>query len=351
VRAPAATRAPSAFFDELLATWQSAASATGVESRSYRLAGTGLELEFAGSALVEPVTRALGHLPRGRHPDRPLTVHVWDSASTGLDMPRPPWDVEAYAEHGRVSDFCDDEFFTAVERWHRRSLVMVDLARARAIFWTENASDIPYYEIASPLKLVLHSWLRRRGAYFVHAGAVGREHRCALLGGGPGAGKSSAALACVTAGLRLLADDYCVLRPGRPPHVASLYSSAKTDSGLLRRLPSLEPLVSNPDRPPADKAVLFLHEHLPDRVLLEAELRTVLLPRIADGGRTRLRQTSPAAALKAIAPSTIFQLPGDGTETFRQLSEAVRAVPCYELELGADLADVARAVEHAVDGR
>jgi hypothetical protein len=341
--APATARAPRTFFDELGAVWERAAASAGVESRVFGLADTRVRLEFAGPALVEPLTRALAHLAPRATAER-LTVHVWDSESTGVAMLRPPWGVDAYAEHGRVADYCDDELFTAVERWGRRSLVMVELARGRAYVWSEAASNIPYYEIASPLKLVLHAWLRSRGAHFVHAGAVGSERGCLLLGGRPGSGKSSAALSCLAAGWSLIADDYCVLRAGRPPRVASLYSSAKADTDLLERLPALEPLVSNPQRPAGDKAVLFVHEHVPRRVLLESELRAVLLPRVTGTPETRLTPASPAAALAAIAPSTLFQLPGDGTDAFHRLSEAVRQLPCHYLELGESLEDVPAAI-------
>jgi hypothetical protein len=54
---------------------------------------------------------------------------------------------------------------------------------------------------------------------------------------------------------------------------------------------------------------------------------------------------SPVEALKALAPSTLFQLIGASQKDLRAMAELVRKVPCYRLELGTDLAAIPRAIE------
>lgn len=71
----------------------------------------------------------------------------------------------------------------------------------------------------------------------------------------------------------------------------------------------------------------------------------VLVPRIVGGLSTTAVPISPIEALKALAPSTLFQLIGAGQKDFRAMAELVRTVPCYRLELGTDLAAIPRAIE------
>ena len=54
---------------------------------------------------------------------------------------------------------------------------------------------------------------------------------------------------------------------------------------------------------------------------------------------------SPAAALKALAPSTIFQLAGMDHSTLGTLAACVRRVPCYTLRLGSTFSAIPRAIQ------
>jgi hypothetical protein len=56
----------------------------------------------------------------------------------------------------------------------------------------------------------------------------------------------------------------------------------------------------------------------------------------------------PAAGLAALAPSTIFQLPGSGRQSLRNIAELVQRVPCYSLRLGRDLAGVAETIRRFI---
>ena len=274
----AAEPCSSAFFDELRATWERAVDAVGgVESRRYLVGGRKLELRLAGDALVAPLTRALAHLPAAGDATSSLVVHAWESETTRTPMPRPPWGLDDYREYGKIRGYFDERVHS-VFQWGSRSFVMLDVERGEAVYWVAAAGRVPYFEIAAPLRVVLHGWLSACGVELVHAAAVGSADGCVLLVGKTGSGKSWTTLASLAGGLRLLADDYCLLSPGSPPTVASVYSSAKTHADALERLPFLREMVSNPGRAADDKAVYFLHEHAPDRLLLEADLRAILVP-------------------------------------------------------------------------
>jgi hypothetical protein len=350
VEAQAARPSATAFFEELREAWQQAAeNAGGIATRRYRIGGHALELRFAGEALVPPLTRALAHLEAPEPGMRPLVVHAWESETTGTVMPRPPWTNHDYLEHGKIRGFFDERF-QSVFQWGSHSLVMVDLERGEAIYLVGAASQIPYFEMAAPLRLVLHPWLGRQGSELVHAAAVGTAGRCALLVGKTGSGKSWTTLASIRAGLAMLADDYCVLDAGTPASIASIYSAGKTHADGLERFPFLDELVGNPVRPDDDKAVYFMAENDPGRLLLEAELGAIVIPRRTGSGAARLHPAPAAAALAALAPSTILQLPAAGEKTLRRLGEVVQQVPSLYLDLGTDGETVGPTIAALLDG-
>ena len=333
-----------AFFDELRDTWRRAAEAAGdVKLRRYRLAGTALELRFAGPALVDPLTRALEHLATPSPADDPLVVWAWESKSTGTTMPHTPWNADDYREYGKIRGFFDERF-QSVFQWGSHSLVILDIERSEAVYWVRDAGQIPYFERAAPLRLVLHGWLRSKGIEIVHAAAVGSGDGCVLLVGKAGSGKSWTALAAASSGLQVLADDYCLVSPGTPARISSVYNAAKTHADALDRLPFLGEMVSNPGRPDDDKAVYFLHEHMPDRLLLEADLQAIVIPRRTTAAGAALSLAPRGAALAALAPSTILQLPAAGAETLERLTELVRNVPTYFLDVGSELRAIGPAI-------
>ncbi len=108
-------------------------------------------------------------------------------------------------------------------------------------------------------------------------------------------------------------------------------------------------MVSNPSRPDDDKAVYFLQEHMPDRLLLEADLRAIVIPRRTTAQTAVLSPAPRGAALAALAPSTILQLPAAGAETLERLTELVRNVPTYFLDVGTELSAIGPAIKPLLD--
>ena len=335
----------AAFFAELRETWDlAAAAARGIDTRRYALAGHPIELRFAGTALIPAMTRALAHLETGEPAADGLIIRIWDSETTGALMPPTPWDATDYLEYGKIRGFFDDRF-QSLFQWGSHSFVMLDLERGEAVYWVQSAAQIPSYETAAPLRPLLDGWLRARGVELVHAAAIGSGDGCVLLAGKSGAGKSSTTLAAASAGLKVLADDYCLAGPGKPTRIASIYSSAKTGWADISRLPFLGGAAPDSEPENGEKAVYFLHEIAPQRVLLEASLRGIVIPRLTGGQRSELRPAPASAALAALAPNTVLQLPAAGVRTLKRLAEIAREVPSHFLDLGTDLAAIGPTIE------
>jgi hypothetical protein len=144
--------------------------------------------------------------------------------------------------------------------------------------------------------------------------------------------------------LSYVGDDFVLLGMRPTPIVYSLYNSAKLNADHLQRFPYLAPFVSNRERLETEKALIFLHEHYPEKILRQLPVRALLLPRVVDATDTRLRQTNAAEGLTALAASSIFLLRGAGDNDFQMMAEFVGRVPTYVLELGTELQQIPRVI-------
>ncbi|MBC8103767.1 MAG: serine kinase, partial [Cytophagales bacterium] len=300
----------------------------------YTVGGSLVRLCFAGPALLGRVTPALEHLATIPGSDPALTVCLWDSQSTGVPLPAPD---RLPVEPGGAGDRSGA---VAVHYGVSGALSLYDAGQHLAVFWVENAEWLPTYECGAPLLTIFHWWLRTQGCQVVHSAAVGTDEGGVLLVGKGGSGKSTTAAACLGSTLRYAGDDYCAVRLAPSPRVHSLYSSGKVCAPDVPRYPHLESALSNRARLGEEKALYYLAPHLPDALSQGFPLHAILLPRVTGSPETRAIRISPAAGLLALAPSTLFQLPGAGSDDFERLSALVRQVPSYALELGTDRAAI-----------
>jgi hypothetical protein len=339
--------AAGAYFDELLEAADRARRAAGALERVFRVAGATVRLSFAGDAMVPAITGALAHLACGEAPSD-LVVHVWDSASTGVPAPAPPWRPEDHLARGAIRGFNSARFATA-NLPVMDGFSMLDRERGIAVHWDPDAARITLHERSFPLRVILAWWAAHRGLQFAHAGAVGRPTAGVLIAGGSGAGKSIAALACLAAGMSFAGDDHALLADEPAPIVHGLYRSAKLHWEDLHRLPRLASCVVNRREPGQDKALLLLDGAFTSRIAARFPITALLVPRVTGEPGSSLAPLSGAAALAALAPSSMFLLPGDDAPAFRRIARLVRRVPALELRAGTDLERLAAVVGRVVE--
>jgi hypothetical protein len=350
----------SAYFAEARDGFARAGERCGVVEWCCTVGGAVVRLRFAGTAMIAPTTRALAHLEYRGAPTSALTVHVWDSASTRTLLAPPPW---ARAMSGRQlrapcngdgdarpSVFVRSSPLQALQHPGPDTLSMLDAARQEAIVWSPDAGRLPYYERAAPLRPILHWWGEQRGSQVVHAAAVGTPAGAVLLVGKNGSGKSTAALSCLLAGLTYLGDNDVLLASEPDPFACSLSSCAKLEvEHLQTRLPELATVPRDAARVPGGKVLLYLHERFGDRLADRLPVRAILLPRVSATGTPMLRPVSAAAALTALAPSSLLQLPGSRAGALRALAALARRVPSHVLELGPELSGVGPLVADLIE--
>lgn len=322
--------------------FDAAAAAATVLERWMVLGGLPIRLRFAGEAMFERIGGSFRHLTSVETYDDALTIDIWDTASTGVDG--PPLLGEPLEPDGiGPIYYYEEDGVRALSRWD--TLSVLDYDARHAWFWTADPAGLRSWDWASPLRAILHWWLGRHGILQVHGGAVGDLDGGVLVVGRGGSGKSTTTLSCLFSGLRYAGDDFVGISVEPEPWVHSLYSSGKLEPDHLERFPSLHSAVANPVRTEEDKAVIYVTDAAPSVPTAGFPLRAVLVPRVvAAEPETRLVPAPPAAALAALAPSTIFQLHPPQPDGLARMAELVRRVPCFSLELGSDVTRIPEAI-------
>ena len=342
----------AAYFETLSSNFESAISSSpGLEERHYSIAGLRLRFQFAGPALVAPLTTAFEHLACEPDPLRgpDFTVCVWDSESTDSSPPSPAWTPDDHRERGEIRGFCDERFHTFYQLYTRR-LTMVDWERSTALCWTRCPRSVPVSERGAPFRVLLEAWLAREGLIMLHSGATGNESGGVLLVGAGGSGKSNTSLTCLQSDLLYVGDDYCVIRCEDPVTAHSLYQSAKLYPSDRSRYPSLDdPALWYQDET-SDKALAFLKQILPDKLVPSLPISAILLPRVTEEKDTRISRASPRVALKSIMLGAMPPPMGGMTGGLTKLSSLARSVPSFELQLGTQRAQIPDTIKKLLKG-
>lgn len=311
----------------------------------YRVAGRVLALRFAGTALAIKLLPALAHLEaiEGRPAD--LTICCWDDASSGVSTPEP------IREGGhRGLEYVDGPVRIAWEI-EERTLQAYDFRRRLALFRAPDVAKIAAWEQGAPFRRILHWWSAGLGLQLVHGAAVGTEVGGVLLIGRGGSGKSTVALACVGSSLGYAADDYCILEFGAFPCVHSVYSSGKADAASIAMLPRLAKAFHASPIDQQGKSIIFITQHAPRAVLRSLPLLAIVATKIVSGSACNAEALTPGEALRALAPSTLFQLPGDWRQSFTRMSALIRNIPCWRLYIGGDPSAAQPLLEAIIAGR
>jgi len=310
---------------------RAARAAGGAVDLRLRIAARPVRIRFAGEAAAEALRPAFAHLEAPEAEPPALTLHVWDSERPTF---APPRGVEADAGTAGTgpSYYSEGEDFRALHQPASDVVSVLSAEADRGWFWMPDATALPYWDYTAPFRHLLSWWLDAEGFRHVHGGAVGTADGGVLIVGPGGSGKSTTALASLLdERLRYAGDDYVAVGSGPAPVVHSLYCSGKVHPEDLHRLPHLEPLLAD-GKPLDEKAVFYV-----ESAIAGFPLRAIVVPRVTDRRAARALPGTQAAALAALAPSTIFQLHPPAREALAQMAQLVRRVPTYVLELGTDV--------------
>jgi hypothetical protein len=330
--------------------FEEAASASTCSEEVFHVAGESMTIRCAGGGQTADLCKAFQHLKSDKPgQDGGLTISAWNNgiAAAGpllksiLVRLYENWSIMC-GPRGELLDF-DCEEVSAIYHPGPDVLSVLDRVNGKAFYLIRDDAALPFWELSSPFRHILHPWFSTRGLQYTHAGAVGGQNGGVLLAGKGGSGKSTTSLLCVSAGMLYAADDYCLTRPG-DAQVFSLYNTAKLKGPEdLTRLPEMSGRSFNEDsfeHGGVGKGTFNLSGVWPERMAAGFPLRAILMPTVTGKVDSRLEPCSPAEALLALAPSTVAQLPFSGQEDCLRLAALADKVPAYRLYLGSDLAQI-----------
>ena len=331
------------FFDTVYDRSLQAQAAAGRISHVLAIAGTRVQLNFAGDRLEQQIMPALSHLCCDPADAFDVSFNVWDSESTGVSMPPPPCAQTHFTDRGDIWGYGGTRFRTAFH-WIECSVSVFDREAKTGSWWVKGSGALPYWTKASPLRSLFHWWMEMNGKQLLHAAAVGTPQGAVLITGKGGVGKSTTALSAIRRGLRYAGDDYVIAGLKPEPAVYSLYSTAKLNPDQMQRFPELARFLTNDRFLGEQKAVLQLHPHFQDQIASAMPLRAVLTPRFGDSAETDFSHVSPIVLHRAASFTTMSQLPYAGRATSDFIHGMIEQVPGFELVLGRDLDGVVDAV-------
>ena len=324
------------YFESVYERYRIAEESSGEELHYFMIAGFRVCLRFAGSHMVEIMTPALNHLRVDAFDNPDLTLCVWDSESTGVEMVPHPVGIEDFTDRGDIWGFYSSRFKTAFH-WSDFSVNVMDLQRGIGIFMVETTGRFPYWVYSSPLRTLFHWWMESKGLQLVHAAAIGTNEGAVLVTGKGGRGKSTTAITCLTDGMYYLSDDYIIVGIQPEPAVFSLYNTAKINAEDLERFPELAELCINPEKLSHEKAVMYMYPHFRERLLQTLPLKAIMLPDVHNGNGTSLVPVDFWTLQRAMGFSTMSQLPNVGRHTHRYLTELIKQLPAFTLKPGSEL--------------
>ena len=314
-----------------------------------------VRMRVVGRELADRLTRPFAHLRTSDPGDDirfALCIDVWDEREAHVPYPSEgvnPTEIRWPAGQGMLGLSAATRF---VQYDCTSWVTWLDRANQRIIGWRANADRLSMHERTRPLPFLLPAWYADCGIHVIHAGLVGREGRGVLFCGANGAGKSTTSLACLCGGLDFLSDDHVGIEATENGAFVghSIFASTRLEPDHLERFPMLLPYAIKSQEWFETKSLILTAEVAPDQVTRSASIRAIALPTVVDAPSSRFELVSRAEALRALAPSSMMQMPFGATrERFTTLAKLVASVPAYRLELGRDIGSIAPRVSELLD--
>ena len=310
----------------------------------FNIANQIVRIKFTTRRMAAVLTPALGHLLVNNSAGEQLTICCCDSVTSGVDFPDPPWSAKDYTQRGDIQGVNEGRLKTAFHTWSG-VLSMFDTKEKVALYWVHNCNNLPSYEKSAPFLFIFNMGLSNGQKQLIHAAAVGYANGGVLLVGRGHSGKSMTALSCLDSELDYAGDDYCLLGNGNVPYVFSLYSSAKLLPEDMDKFAALKPALDTVNISQTDRAVYFLTRTHPHKIINGFPLKFILIARVGRNSQTLVSPARPGEALKALAHSTMVQLPTAGQQALQTIADIIKKVPCFSIELGTEISHIPSTIE------
>jgi hypothetical protein len=326
--------------DSAMAAFAERAQAVGMVESDLVVGNERVRLAIAGTHVAQRLDQHLAWL-EAPTTDQPAGTLVAFDAEGGGPRPTSPFQRRDFLVRDEVAGSGADGVQVAYGL-ESSLLSTVDVDGAVGTWWTPTVDTLPSWEITAPFRYQLHWLLAARAQAFVHAAAVGRDGVGLLLVGRGGAGKSTAAAACLAAGWDFLSDDYLCLTASPEPQAASIYGTAKLSPTSLAMMPDLADAVVAV-RADDDKRVLDVARRGGTSLVRTLRLVGVVAPVISTSPGPAV-PISSGTAVRELVASTMLQMASPAASTLRTVADVVASLPAFRVPVGPTAASIESAM-------
>jgi hypothetical protein len=271
--------------------------------------------------------------------------------SPGVDgLPAPPaWGSEVFHSRDFERTLANTSFRTEFDH-NLQSWRLFDLRQNIGLQWMPSDSAYPSWEPGSPLRVFFHWYYSARNMRLAHAGTLGKNGIGILLIGPGGAGKSGTVAGGILCGLQSVGDDYVLLdMTDRYPIAYPVFHTLKQDAQGLQRLGVYDRIAKGRETNWQNKFEFFSGDLGGAQMERSLQIRAMLIPCVCGTKQSELARTSGARAMLALAPSGLFQMPGERDSGVARFSQLARSLPCFSLALGSSVEEVSSTISAFLD--
>lgn len=308
--------------------------------RRFVVLGARVDFECDTAALADVVDAAYAGLPvtRARRgiPSYRVCLRLMAGGAAGFRGAPPP--PRFFSGGGLISSVVDASNYAVVAPALRSALVVASPAMLAR----------PYDLRSELLEFALYTLVTRDQPVLpLHAACVGVRDRAVLLLGESGAGKSTAALQCMLAGLGVLAEDVVFVEPRRltvtavPNYIHLRLETPRLLAAALARRIRLAPVIERRGSG-VRKYEVDLRGTASGKLLLPARLvAVVVLSRRVSRSGPLLRELPARQLLRELDRDQPY---ARSRPFWRTLRTSLRRLPGFRLERGAAVEDTAAAL-------
>ncbi len=311
----------------------------------FLLAEHPVEISTAGTKLQSILCKAFSHLPTSikTSPDT-FKISVWDETESGIILPEAPWQWPTTQHPLSASQFTLNNYFVGLTD-SNKIFYIYDSNLDKAIVCIKDTTLLPNYFLSSPFIKVIQQWSKKMDLNILHAGCVANDKHSVLFVGNGGKGKSTSSIQCLMGGLNYISDDYLLVKTEYPPVAYSIYCSGKLHSDHLKKFPEIAAIATEAENNIYSKPLIYLNELFGERIILSSPIKGIIVPNITSSNNTHIEKISAFEALKALAPSTLIQLDNGAHNGLSKMANLARKLPCYRLNMGSNLEEIAPVVK------
>jgi len=321
---------------------------TQTATRTYRFGPLTVALQVAGPEYAQRLTAIDFAYTKDSDPDA-FRIIALDSSDPGVgSLPHKEY-LQAYGR--QLEQQFESQSAQLMMRYDTNGDIwrVASLARRSAVIWTADARQLPEWEMAAPLRDLLHWACVRMPWFLAHGAAIGTDDHGILFTGPSGAGKSTTTAAALLSGLRTAGDDFVLLDPVERT-MNALYDSVRLDADGVQRLPDFCHTARNPSWDGGEKVRFRASAVQPNAFAPRLHLSAIVVSCLAQADKTLVAPATQSEVMRALAPSTLLLLRGGQTGTAAKLAELVRSIPGLRVDLGRDPLEVAGVLADMMQG-